>query len=154
MWDFHNAPKNDITYLEKHIDNLASEELKERNLFIKAILNKVESVNLDQHALCYYKFVSQNKNINKTVTTYVPKVDFTETEKSSSFKERQPDKNKRETKLIQKVRDTTAEFENMSVEATLGFSLQETTETQTITLMEEWYYRNGQSSNENQNESF
>ena len=35
---------------------------------------------------------------------------------------------------------------------TLGFSQQETTETQTATLMEETYHRNGLSRNENRNE--
>ena len=35
---------------------------------------------------------------------------------------------------------------------TLGFSQQETTETQTVTLMEETYHRNEQSRNENRNE--
>ena len=44
------------------------EELKEKNLSIKSILNKSESVNHDQQTLCHCKFVSQNENISKTVT--------------------------------------------------------------------------------------
>ena len=55
-------------------------------------------MNRDQHNLCHCKFVSQNVNINKAVTTSVPKVDLIGTEKSNSFKERQPDKNKKEDK--------------------------------------------------------
>ena len=96
-----NAPKNDITYLEKHIDILTSEvyflreELKQNNLLIKSILNKPESVNRDQDSLCYCKFVSQNENINKAVITSVPKVDLTGIEKSSTFKEKQPYKIKK-----------------------------------------------------------
>ena len=158
-YETDNAPKNDITYLEKHIDTWASEvyfflreELKEKNLLIKSILNKPESVNRDQHTLCHCKFVSQNENVNKAVTTSVPKVDLTGTEKSNSFKERQPDKYKKEIKKIQNVQDTLVENENTSAEATLGSSQQETTETQTVTLMEETYHRNEQSRNENRNE--
>ena len=128
------------------------EELKEKYLSIKSILNKPESVNRDQHTLCHCKFVSQNENINKAVTTSVPKVDLTGTEKSNSFKERQPDKYKKEIKKIQNVQDTLVENENTSAEATLGSSQQETTETQTVTLMEETYHRNGLSRNENRNE--
>ena len=70
-----SAPKNDITHLEKYIDTLASEayflreELKEKNLLIKTILKKPESVNRDQRTLCYCKFVLQYENINKTVDT-------------------------------------------------------------------------------------
>ena len=53
-----NAPQNDVMYLEKHLDTLTSEdflhkELKEKSLLIKSILNKPESVNCDQHTLCY-----------------------------------------------------------------------------------------------------
>ena len=97
-----NATENDIIYLEKHIDTLTSEvyflreELKEKNSLIKSILNKPESVNHDQHTLCYCKCVSENKNINKAVPTAFPKVDLTGTEKSNSFKERQPNKSKKE----------------------------------------------------------
>ena len=104
-YETDNAPKNDIAYLEKHIDTLTSEvyflreELKEKNLLIKSILNKPESVNRDQHTLCHCKFVSQNANINKAVTTSVPKVDLIGTEKSNFFKERQPDKNKKKDKI-------------------------------------------------------
>ena len=159
-YETDNAPKNDITYLEKHTDTWTSEvyfflreELKEKNLLIKSILNKPESVNRDQHTLCHCKFVSQNENINKAVTTSVPKVDLTGTEKSNSFKERQPYKYKKEIRKIQNVQDTLAENENTTAEATLGFSQQETTETQTVTLMEETYYRNGLSRNENRNEN-
>ena len=73
-YETDNAPKNDIAYLQKHIDTLTSEvyflreELKEKNLLIKSILNKSESVNHDQQTLCHCKFVSQNENISKTVT--------------------------------------------------------------------------------------
>ena len=158
-YETDNAPKNDITYLEKHTDTWTSEvyfflreELKEKNLLIKSILNKPESVNRDQHTLCHCKFVSQNENINKAVTTSVPKVDLTGTEKSNSFKERQPYKYKNEIRKIQNVQDTLVENENTTAEATLGFSQQETTETQTVTLMEETYHRNEQSRNENRNE--
>ena len=124
----------------------------EKNVLIKSILNKPESVNRDQHTLCHCKFVSQNENISKTVTTSAPKVDLTGTEKSNSFKERQPDKNKKEIKQIQNVQDTPDEYENISAEATVGSSQQETTETQTVTLVEEKYHRNGLSRNENRNE--
>ena len=54
-----NAPQNDVTYLEKHLDTLTSEvyflhkELKEKSLLIKSTLNKPESVNCDQHTSCY-----------------------------------------------------------------------------------------------------
>ena len=44
------------------------EELKEKSLLIKSILNKSESVNHDQQTSCHCKFVSQNENISKTVT--------------------------------------------------------------------------------------
>ena len=94
-------------------------------------------MNRNQHTLCHCKFVSQNENINKAVTTSFPKVDLTGTEKSNSFKERQPDKNKKEIKQIQNVQDTSDENENTSAEATLGSSQQEKTETQTVTLREE-----------------
>ena len=101
-YETYNAPKNDIAYLEKHIDTLTSIfstwRIKRKNLLIKSILNKRESVNRDQHNLCHCKFVSQNANINKAVTTSVPKVDLIGTEKSNSFKERQPDKNKKKDK--------------------------------------------------------
>ena len=57
------------------------------------ILNKPDSMNHDQHTLCYCKFVSsQNENIDKALTTSARKVDLTETEKWRSFKERQPKK--------------------------------------------------------------
>ena len=94
-------------------------------------------MNRNQHTLCHCKFVSQNENINKAVTTSFPKVDLTGTEKSNSFKERQPDKNKKEIKQIQNVQDTSDENENTSAEATLGSSQQEKTETQTVTLRDE-----------------
>ena len=100
-YETDNAPKNDITYLEKHLDTLTSEvyflreELKEKYLLIKSILNKPESVNRDQHTLCHCKFVSQNENINKAVPTSVPKVDLTGTEKSNSFKKDNPTKTKK-----------------------------------------------------------
>ena len=97
----------------------------------------------DQHTLCYCKFVSQSENINKNVTRTVRKVDLTATEKSSFFKERQPEKNKKEIKQIQKVHDTPAEIENTYTDATLGSSQQETTETQTVTFTKEIYPRNG-----------
>ena len=49
---------------------------------MKMILNKPDSVNHDQHTLCYCKFVSsQNENIDKALTTSARKVDLTETEK-------------------------------------------------------------------------
>ena len=127
-------------------------ELKEKKLLIKTILNKPESVNRDQRTLCYCKFLSQNEDINKTVTTSVPKVDLTETEKSISFKERQSDKNKKEIKQIQNVQDTPVEIENTSADATLDSIQQKTTETQTIKLKEETYPRNGLSSKENRSE--
>ena len=53
---------------------------------------------------------------------------------------------------MQNVQDTSDENENKSAEATLGSDQQQTTETQTVTLMEETYPRNGLSSNENRNE--
>ena len=156
-----NAPKsckNDITYSEKHTDTLSSEafflreELKRRNLLIKTILNKPESVSRDQHTLRYCKYLSQSQNINETAITSVQKIDLTETKKSRSFKERQTDKNKKEIKQIQKVQDIPVEIENTSTDATLDSSQQETTETQTVTLMEETYPRNGLSSNKDRNE--
>ena len=98
-------------------------------------------MNPDQHTFCYCKFVSQNEKTDKTVTTSVQKVDYTETEKSSSFKEQQPNKNKKEMKQIQKVQDTPVKIENTSADATPDSSHQETTGTQTATLMEEMYPR-------------
>ena len=91
-------------------------ELSEKNLFIKMILNKPELVNCDKHTLCYCKFISQNKNINKTVTRFVRKVDLTATEKLSSFRERQPDRNKKEIRKMQKLQDTLVELENISAD--------------------------------------
>ena len=130
-------------YLEKDTDTLTSEvyflheELKQKTLLIEAILNTPESVNPDQHTFCYCKFVSQNEKIHKTVTTSTQKVDYAETEKSNFFKERQPNKNKKEIKQIQKVQDTSVEIGNTSADATPHSSQQETTETQTATLMEQ-----------------
>ena len=87
---------------------------------IKSILNKPESVNRHQHTLCYCKFVSQNENIDTPVRISAPKVGLTGTGKSSSFKERQLDKYKKEIKEMQNVQDTSDENENKSAEATLG----------------------------------
>ena len=51
---------------------------------------------------------------------------------------------------MQKVQNIPVEIKNTSAEVTLGFNQQETTETQTVTLMEETYPTNGlSSSNEN-----
>ena len=79
------------------------------------------------------------------------KKDLTETEKSSSFMERQPDK-KKEIKHTQNVQEIPDENQNASTGVTLASSQQETTETQIVTLMEQTCLRNELSSNENRNE--
>ena len=51
------------------------------------ILNKPDSVNHDQHTLCYCKFVSsQNENIDKATITSARKVHLTETENEALSK--------------------------------------------------------------------
>ena len=112
-YETYNAPKNDIAYLEKHIDTLTSIfstwRIKRKNLLIKSILNKPESANRDQHTLRYCKLVSKNENNNKNVTTSVPKADLTRTKKPNPFEERQPNKNKKKIKQIQNVQHTPGE---------------------------------------------
>ena len=88
--------------------------IKRKKILIKSTLNKPESVSRDQYTLCYCKFVWQNENINKAVTKSVSKVDLTGSEISNPFKERKPDKNKKQIKLIQNVQDTPDKNENAS----------------------------------------
>ena len=99
---------------------LLREELKEKKLLIKSILNKPESASRDQYTLNYCKFVSQNENINNALTISVPIIDLTETKNSSSFKKIQPGKNKKDIKQIQNVQDKHDGIKSTSAEATLG----------------------------------
>ena len=99
-YEIDNVPKNEIAYLEKQIDTLTSEvyflreELKKINLLIKSTLIKSESVNRDQHICVTVNLFSQNENINKTVTTSVPKVDLTAIRNQAPSKKINPTKTK------------------------------------------------------------